>query len=158
MDYGAIRRIIREELVELSFSRGGDVYDVSWRWPVGDPTPDNEVQNFGHFTGDDGLRYKIKVNGFYDGGPSPGTLRVDFGTQEKGDALTGSGEPLKILRTVVTATREVFDAHGGRDVFSRIMVGSAGPKRERIYKAILKRLFPEGTVKQYDSSTFYVMI
>lgn len=158
-----IREIVREELLELSFTKG-DTYDVWWLYDVGVPTADGMVENTGQFKGADGLNYKIKISGYYSSNDSPGThgypgtLRVDFRTREMGDDLTGSGEPLKILRTVVSAAREVFDAHGGRDVFSRIMVGSAGPKRERVYRQIIAQLFPEGRVEQETADTFYVNI
>lgn len=143
-----LHSIIREEFV-LELAGGSASYDYRWNFPVGEKAPDGSIENYAHFKTENGLNYKVKLNGWEN--ETGYTIRIDFGTRSMGDELTGEGEPFKILGTVAEAVREAVEAHGD---ITRLEISSAGIQRAKLYDKMIKRKVSGAT--QVDKGNGYI--
>ena len=83
----------------------------------------------------------------------------DESEQRKYKAKTGAGDTIKVLATVVEATKQTMKKEGGEDKIYGIAFAPSDKKRKNIYDHYLTTLFPNFKKDQRSSSagfTFFI--
>ena len=151
----------------------GDLSQQPYSWKYLPDNSDKSTKVY-RFEAKDGIQYEVNLYyvGSYadvDGRFKKGDWTLEFLAKAPGiggyssKALTGGGEPLKVMSTVVDITKDFIKDNGnvGRIVYTPTE-GKTGERdakdniRGKLYKAIIQRSFPKAKISGSDNTAIII--